>query len=186
MDVTIEPVTPERWEDLVAVFGLRGDPARCWCAYLRQATVDYRDRDGNRDRLRAAVDSGSPPGVLAYSEGSPVGWASVAPREEFAARLARSAALRPVPGDGVWSVLCFVVPRSHRGQGVAHALLRGAVLHARSHGAKAVEGVPRDDRGGKRWANPVAYTGTASMFERAGFTEIDRRRDGRVVYRRDL
>jgi hypothetical protein len=29
----------------------------------------------------------------------------------------------------------------------------------------------------------VAYTGTASMFLRAGFTEVDRRRDERVVYR---
>jgi hypothetical protein len=29
----------------------------------------------------------------------------------------------------------------------------------------------------------VAYTGTASMFAAAGFTEIERRRDDRVVYR---
>jgi GNAT superfamily N-acetyltransferase len=185
-DLTIQPATPDRWDDLVAVFGLRGDPARCWCAYLRQAKVDYRDRDGNRERLHRAVESGSPPGLLAYSAGEPVGWVSVAPREEFAERLARSPSLRPVPGEGVWSVLCFVVPRPYRGRGVAHALLAGAVAHARSRGAAAVEGVPRDDTGGARWPNPVAYTGTASMFARAGFTEIDRRRDDRVVYRLDL
>jgi hypothetical protein len=66
---------------------------------------------------------------------------------------------------------------------VAHALLAGAVEQARARGAGAIEGVPRDDTGGKRWANPVAYTGTASMFAAAGFTEIERRRDDRVVYR---
>jgi GNAT superfamily N-acetyltransferase len=185
-DLTIEPATPDRWDDVVAVFGLRGDPAQCWCAFLRQAEVDYRDRDGNRERLHRAVESGSPPGLLAYSAGEPVGWVSAAPREQFAERLARSPTLRPVPGEGVWSVLCFVVPRPHRGRGVAHALLAGAVAHARSRGAAAIEGVPRDDTGGRRWPNPTAYTGTASMFARAGFTAIDRRRNDRVVYRLDL
>jgi hypothetical protein len=57
------------------------------------------------------------------------------------------------------------------------------VDQARAAGAAAIEGVPRDDTTGKRWPNPVAYTGTASMFLRAGFTEVDRRRDDRVVYR---
>jgi GNAT superfamily N-acetyltransferase len=185
MDVTIEPATPERWKDLVAVFGLRGDPARCWCAFLREPTVDYRDRDGNRDRLHAAVDSGSPPGILAYAEGAPVGWASVAPREEFAARLTRSTVLTSVPGEGVWSVLCFVVLRPHRGQGVMNALLDGAVAQARAAGAGAIEGVPRDDLDGRRWPAPMAYTGMASMFVRAGFTEVARRKD-RPVYRLSL
>jgi len=66
---------------------------------------------------------------------------------------------------------------------VAHALLAGAVDSARSGGAAAIEGVPRDDTTGKRWPNPVAYTGTASMFAAAGFVPVERRRDDRVVYR---
>jgi predicted GNAT family acetyltransferase len=187
VDVTIEPSTPDRWEDVVSVFGIRGDPSRCWCAYLRHSGVSYQApaRAGNKAELRAVVESGQVPGLLAYSGDGPVGWVSAAPRSMFAERLARSAALRPVPFDGgeVWSVLCFVVPRPFRGQGVANALLAGAVEHARSAGAAAIEGVPRDDTTGKRWPDPVAYTGTASMFTRAGFTEIDRRRADRVVYR---
>jgi GNAT superfamily N-acetyltransferase len=185
VDVTIEPATAERWDDVVAVFGTRGDPSRCWCAYLRQAQVSYQDRAGNKDSLHQVVASGLVPGLLAYSGGVPVGWVSAAPRSQFAERLARSPALKPVPGEDVWSVLCFVVPRPYRKQGVAGALLAGAVSYARSRGARAIEGVPRDDTGGKRWPDPVAYTGTASMFARAGFTEIARRRD-RPVYRLTL
>jgi GNAT superfamily N-acetyltransferase len=199
VDLTIEPATPERWADVLSVFGTRGDPSRCWCVYLRHASVSYQApaRDGNRAELRSLVEAGRVPGLLAYSGGGPVGWVSAAPRSMFAERLERSPALKPVPfaggsggsggsGGEVWSVLCFVVPRPHRHQGVAHALLAGSVAYARSRGAGAIEGVPRDDTGGRRWADPVAYTGTASMFAAAGFTEIDRRRDDRVVYRLEL
>jgi GNAT superfamily N-acetyltransferase len=187
VDLTIEPATPDRWDDVQSVFGSRGEPSRCWCVYLRQAEVSYAvsHRDANRATLHRSITSGPVAGLLAYSADGPVGWVSAGPRSQFAARLERSPALRPVPYDGgeVWSVLCFVVPRPHRGQGVMTALLDGAVAHARAAGAAAVEGVPRDDRAGKRWPAPMAYTGMASMFERAGFAEIDRRRDDRVVYR---
>ena len=30
-EVTIVPANEASWEDLQAVFGTRGDPARCWC-----------------------------------------------------------------------------------------------------------------------------------------------------------
>jgi GNAT superfamily N-acetyltransferase len=184
VDVTIEPATADRWDDVAAVFGTRGDPSRCWCTFLFADRVDYSDRDANQAHLRGVVAGAPSPGLLAYSGGTPVGWVAAAPRSLFSPRLARSPAMRPLPYEGtVWSVLCFVVPPRHRRKGVAHALLAGAVDRARSSGAAAVEGVPRDDRTGKRWPNPMAYTGTASMFAAAGFTEIERRRDDRVVYR---
>jgi GNAT superfamily N-acetyltransferase len=181
MELTVEPATPQRWDDLVTVFGERGDPARCWCAYLRQPSVDYRARDANRDALRSAVLAGPPPGVLAYSAGEPVGWASVAPRSDLP-RLGRSRVLAPEPGDGVWAVLCFVVPVRHRRQGVAAALLDGAVAYARAGGAAALDGHPLDDTKGARFPGAAAFTGLASMFVKAGFTEIARRGD-RPVFR---
>jgi GNAT superfamily N-acetyltransferase len=186
VQLTIEPGSPQRWADVQAVFGTRGEPSRCWCVYLRQAPVSYKVecREANRATLERAVGSGTPAGLLAYREGTPVGWVSAGPREQFAGRLERSPALTPAPFDGaIWSVLCFVVPRAYRRQGVMHALLAGAVEHARAAGAAAIEGVPRDDRGGKRWPAPMAYTGMASMFERAGFSFVEERRDERVLYR---
>ena len=187
MELTIEPATPRRWDDVAAVFGTRGEPSRCWCVYLRRGAVSYAvsARDANRATLRDAVSSGTPAGFLAYSGDQPVGFVSAGPRSQFAARLERSPVLAAVPYDGpggVWSVLCFVVPRPFRGQGVTNALLDGAVAHARAAGAGAVEGVPRDDLEGRRWPAPMAYPGMASMFVRAGFTEVSRRRD-RPVYR---
>jgi GNAT superfamily N-acetyltransferase len=148
VDVTVEPATPDRWDDVAAVFGARGDPSRCWCSYLLRSPYDMTAREENRSALRGLVDSGAEPGVLAYAAGVPVGWASVGPRERYLDRLTGSPVLRPVPGEAVWSVLCFVVPRPHRGQGVASALLAGAVEFARERGADAVEGCRGTTRAG--------------------------------------
>ena len=186
VELRIEPVTARRWADLVAVFGERGEASRCWCTYFRMPRPDWErtapaDR---RERLQEVVASGRQPGLVAYSGGEPVGWVSVAPREEFLPHLERTRVLRPAPGDGVWSVLCFVVKPGHRREGVATALLAAAVDFARSQRARAVEGHPIDDSLREVHAME-AYVGVASMFARAGFTEIDRR-GKRPVYRLDL
>ena len=58
----------------------------------------------------------------------------------------------------------------HRGGGISHALLAGAVEFARDHGAPAIEGYPLDNRG-KKIDLTMAYAGTQALFERAGFTK---------------
>ena len=49
----------------------------------------------NRADLKALVDSGTPPGLIAYEGRVPVGWVTLGPREEFA-RLERSPVMKPV------------------------------------------------------------------------------------------
>jgi hypothetical protein len=80
----------------------------------------------NRAGLKALVDAGNPPGLIGYRGKVPVGWVSVGPREEYA-KLKRSPVMKAVDEQPVWSVICFVVPAEYRGQGVAQALLKGAV-----------------------------------------------------------
>ena len=103
-------LTPERWTDFEELFGERGAAGGCWCMWWRltQREFDAQKGEGNRRAMKAIVDSGRVPGVLAYHEGQPVGWCSVAPREEFP-RLGRSRILKPVDDEPVWSVVCFFI-----------------------------------------------------------------------------
>ena len=120
--------------------------------------------------VRALTRRAVAPGVLAYDgdDGDiPVGWAAVAPRAELP--FARSRKIPHVDDLPVWSVWCFRVRAGHRGRGVAHALLDGAVAFAREHGAPAVEGYPVDNRGEKVDLT-MAYVGTRALFEAGGFT----------------
>jgi GNAT superfamily N-acetyltransferase len=70
----------------------------------------------------------------------------------------------------VWAVWCIRVRSGHRGKGISHALLAGAVDYARAQGAPAVEGYPVDNQGQKVDLT-MAYVGTRGLFEKAGFTK---------------
>ena len=90
----------------------------------------------------------------------------------------------------VWSVWCIRVRPGHRGKGISHALLDGAVAYARSRGAPAIEGYPVDNEG-RRVDVTMAYVGTRKLFADAGFTkaaDTDSVSGGfsRVVMRLDL
>lgn len=134
----------------------------------------------NRVQLKARVDAGHPPGLIGYRGGVPVGWVSIAPREEYAV-LKRSPVMKPVDGQPVWSVVCFVVPSGYRGQGVARALLQGALAYARRQGAKLVEAYPVDKPA--RSKDDFMWAGAKSMYDKAGFREVARRKPYRPVVR---
>jgi len=187
MKLTIRPLTPARWRDLEAVFGARGcSVARsCWCmAYRRTGSwsppAGVRRGAANRAELKALVAAGRPPGLIGYRGRIPIGWVSLAPREEFL-KLRRSPVMKPVDDKPVWSIICFVVPSEHRGRGVARALLRGAIAYARSHGATLVEAYPVDKPG--RSSDVAVWVGAKSMYDRAGFKEVARRKPARPVVR---
>lgn len=186
MKLTVLPVTPDRWSDLEAVFTARGcSVARgCWCmAYRRsgaQKPLSTSRAKANRADLKALVDAGKSPGLIAYHNKVPVGWVSLAPRGEFA-KLRRSPVMRPVDDKPVWSIVCFVVPSAHRGQGVAHGLLHGAIAYARKHGATLIEAYPVDKPA--RSSDDAMWFGAKSMYDRAGFEEVARRKPTRPVVR---
>ena len=105
---------------------------------------------------------------VAENDGEVVGWAAVAPRSELP--FARSTKIPHIDDQLVWSVWCIRVRPGHRGTGISHALLDGAVAYARSKGAPAIEGYPVDNRG-KKVDLTMAYVGTRKLFEDAGFVK---------------
>jgi GNAT superfamily N-acetyltransferase len=192
MKLTMHPLTAERWPDLEAVFNARGcsETRRCWCMFYRHSGRYVAPKPGvsQRETYRAelrrlARKADPPPGLLAYRGSIPVGWVSLGPREDFA-RLQRSPAMKPVDDRPVWSIVCFVVPSQYRGQGIAKALLAGAIAFARRRGARLLEAYPVDKTPLHR-TDPLWF-GVKSMFDAAGFKEVARRRPTRPVVRLPL
>ena len=188
--VDVRPVTADRWSHFEAFFGPRGAYGSCWCTWWRQKSPEFQagcrqGGSGNRELIRRISGEGRVPGLLAYEEARPVGWVSVAPREEFG-RVLRSPNLKPDAADraeNVWSIVCFWIPRQHRRRGIGTALLEGALAYAAEQGATAVEGYPIDTRD-SRVSSAEIFTGTLEMFRSAGFTEVRRRASKRPVVRR--
>src|SRR5712691_851684 len=188
MKLTVRPLTPERWPDLEAVFNAKGcSVARgCWCMFYRrsgsrgQLPKGTTQAQANRAELKTLVDSGEPPGLIGYRGKVPVGWVSIGPREDYA-KLRRSPVMKAVDEQPVWSVICFVVPAEYRGQGVARALLAGAVAYAKKQGATLVEAYPVDKPA--RSNDEYMWFGAKSMYDKAGFKEVARRKPQRPIVR---
>lgn len=173
MGIECRPATD--FDDVCTLVGpKRPDANVCWCLTYRIPSKENRELRGpaRGERVRQLV----------------VGWAAVAPRSETT--FATNRKIPHVDDLGVWSVWCIRVGPGHRKAGLAHHLLQGAVDHARAAGAPAIEGYPVDNRGAK--VDPtMAYVGTRTLFEAAGFTKAADTKsvvDGfpRVLMRLDL
>ena len=186
MDLEVHPLTKERWDDLVELFGRPGGSIvrGCWCMYYwKSGSSGLGPGEANRRALKSLVDGGSVPGLIGYGNGSPVGWISLGPREDDA-KLRRSPEMKPVDDKPVWSIVCFYVDPRARGRGVSSALLNAAMAYARSRGATLLEAYPVDKD--ERSHSDFMWFGAKGMFDRAGFKEVARRKETRPVMRRAL
>ena len=190
MGIEIRPAT--EFDDVATMLGpKRPDANVCWClSYRLTASRENRELVGpaRGEHVRQLVRETPPPGVLAYDGEEVVGWAAVHPRADTS--FARNRKIPSVDDLDVWSVWCIRVRPGHRGTGISHHLLSGAVEFARAYGAPAIEGYPVDNDGAKVDLT-MAYVGTTSLFRRAGFrrvSETDSVLNGfpRVVMRLDL
>ncbi len=171
--MAIEVRAASVFEDVATMVGpKRPDASVCWClSYRLLSSKENTSLRGpaRGERVRELVLEDPPPGVLAYDGDEVVGWAAVAPRAELP--FARSTKIPHVDDLEAWSVWCIRVRPGHRGRGISHALLEGAVEYAVDQGAPAVEGYPVDNQGQKVDLT-MAYVGTRKLFEDAGFRMV--------------
>jgi GNAT superfamily N-acetyltransferase len=184
--IRVEPVRAELWPELREVFGERGDPSGCWCQWFKLSGSGNREtsREVKAERLRESLDQDPSPGVIAWIDGEPVGWAAVEPYSAYPV-LARSPITKRIGDDPAdpWAVTCFVVRLEYRKRGVARALLQGALDYALSRGATAVEGYPVDPEVRPSLSNAERYHGTVSLFDSAGFRVVRRPSATRAIVR---
>jgi len=185
-DVTVHPLTPDRFGDLEALFATGSEPRGCWCLYWRQTAKEWDacDAEGRHDAFRARVEAGPPPGLLAYRDGEAIGWVQVTPRADVP-RFNRARSAKPSPADAdlgtVWAVSCFYLRKDARGQGLMTTLARHACAFAARHGAQAVEAAPIAPHQPLIWGE--GFVGLRSALERAGFAQVEQRTKLRSLMR---
>jgi GNAT superfamily N-acetyltransferase len=183
LDLEFYPLIADRWTDLEKLFGKNGACGGCWCMWWRLKRSDFDKMKGEENRLafKRIVDSGKVPGILAYADGQPIAWCAVAPREAFTA-LRHSRTLKRVDDKPVWAVPCFFTAKSFRGKGIMSKLLKAALDYVQRQGGIIVEAYPIETKKGKI-PDAFAYTGLASTFRKAGFVQVHRPSERRVIMR---
>lgn len=196
--IRIAPANEAPCGDLLAVFGDRGSSAECFCqryklqpreAFSRFPREERRQRLLEQARCGDAA-AGATSGLVAYLDDEPVGWCAVEPRPAYfgLARVYRvpwEGRNEDKADEGVWAVTCVLVRAGFRKRGIAYALARGAVEHARPRGARALEAYPyRTEVGEVTWDE--IHPGNESIYVAAGLREVTRPGKRRVVMRIDF
>jgi len=130
--LTIVPANEASWEDLQAVLGMRGDPARCQCQRYKMQPRESWASVGAEElafRLRTQTDCGHPEaratsGLVAFLDSEPVGWCAVEPRTAYPRLLLKTrvpweSRAEDKTDEGVWAVTCFVTRTGFRRRGIS-------------------------------------------------------------------
>lgn len=189
--ITTEVATTARWDDVQHALTGGGDGASCQCIWPVLSNKDWNatTKEQRTEMLRSEIESGPPPGVIAYVDGEAAGWIRIGPRTAQArvprTRIIAAASAEPFDDASVWAVTCFVVRREHRGTGLNGELIRAAVEYARDSGARLIEGYPVDTGGDAKRSNDL-FHGTLGTFLAAGFEERAQLKPGRALVALDL
>ncbi len=174
MALTVAPAGEALFDDVQTIFGTRGQAARCQCQAYRMGWYDQKSDNvqGRRELLRDQVSEGH--GVLAYLDGEPVGWCSLAPRRDYTYLRQTTWKGRHEDKDdaSIWAATCFVIRAGFRRQGVSRALVGGTIDVARDAGARSIEAYPMKPAAGKDIPWGELHVGKLSSFLEAGFRVV--------------
>ncbi|MFN2520804.1 MAG: N-acetyltransferase family protein [Candidatus Limnocylindria bacterium] len=152
--------------------------AGCYCMFYETPGDDWdAGATGAAEHRAARIDlvrKGRARGFVAYADGKAVGWLNAGPRDRYA-NLRGFAEVDDGTGK-VGLLMCFVVAPSHRGRGVATALLDAACEAFRAEGLQYAEGYPPIVPPQKQpfempWP-AHNYHGPLAMYEKAGFERV--------------
>ena len=181
--ISFKELTKGTWQDFETLFGEKGACGGCWCMYWRLRNKEFENQkgEGNKRAMKNLANKNEQIGIIMYLNNEPIGWCSVAPREDFI-RLANSKILKPIDEKLVWSITCFFIDQNFRRQGYSVKMLKGVIGYCKKRKVRILEGYPVEPKKNKM-PPAFAWTGIAAAFSQAGFKEVARRSETRPVMR---
>ncbi|HEY7945330.1 MAG: GNAT family N-acetyltransferase [Burkholderiales bacterium] len=183
-DLVVKPLAPALAGDFLRFFDHERGPAfadnpewaKCYCHYYEvPVAIDWPSLSAaqNRIAIQARIEVGEMEGFLAYDGDEPVGWLNAQPRHKLPHCFDRMCiAPTPLPCAAYQAavIVCFVIAPARRRQGVARALLAGALSSLAARGFILVDAFPF--KSGDSESAADHYHGALPMFTAAGFAPL--------------
>lgn len=193
VEITVRELKPELLSDYLNFFDKAftdfPDWAGCYCGFYETEEKDWdpSEKAGleHRKSRSEQISAGRAGGLLAYTDGKPVGWCNAQPRARFANMRSYTVAVTN-PQESVGSIMCFLVSPDYRGKGVGTALLHEACDLFRRNGLRVAEAYPWSPSGetGMPWAEKN-YKGSLNMYLKNGF-KIQQQLERFAIVRKQL
>lgn len=152
--------------------------AGCYCqAYLNKPGCSDTAEE-NRERACERIVSGVMQGYLAVDtsreEAPIIGWMAANKNNNFQSL--------PATDETTATIICFVIQDSYQNQGIASALLAYGVGDLKTRGFSKIQAAPMANNSHVDYG----YRGKLSMFEKLGFTAMQKVDDKHVLVVKDL
>jgi GNAT superfamily N-acetyltransferase len=135
--LNVLPATIDRLELMRELFATSSGVNDCWCMWpLRAPMTSEPDRAHNRAEMKALLEGGESPGLLAVSDERAVGWCATGPRSRYPQYPASTESAL------VWAIPCIYVEPTADRITIARTLIETAVAIATAKDAIAVDGPP--------------------------------------------
>lgn len=188
MTSKIMPLTAGLWPQFEDLFGKQGACYGCWCTHFRLPPARRRenDRESNKQFINTRIESGPPPGLLAFDDDQAIGWMQIGPRADVpewnnAGRGSAPLVAEEAADPAVWAISCFFIRSKARGRGLTHLLVAAGIDFARQNGARLLDACPMDQSKDSRSIG--LFVGSTRVFEKAGFERVIERKPGRPLMR---
>ena len=179
-NLTIHPLTPDRWRDLEALFQTNAVTRDCWCMWFRTTNAEFNAgrKEPNRRAFKRIVDRAEvPPGLLAYLDGEPAGWCALAPRDDYP-RIQRARAMKPIDDKPAWAITCFFVRRTARTSSRATRSIRRSAASPRTppttgrSRSSSTPASPRSPAATSAAPSSASACGEGARFQVPGFRDL--------------
>ncbi|MFI5892927.1 GNAT family N-acetyltransferase [Actinoplanes sp. NPDC051513] len=170
-DYEIKALTSDTWDAYARLMERHnGVFGGCWCTYFHTLHEEKTfDADDNRSLKQRLVEEDRSHAALVFDGDQAVAWCQFGSPEELPNiyhRKQYDAELDRLPD---YRITCMFVDKKYRRKGLSAVVLAGALDLISQAGGGVVEAYPHDNDGKKM---SVLYSGTRSLFERAGFSYI--------------
>ena len=184
-DYAIRALTPQTWDAFARLVERHnGVFGGCWCTWFHTLPADkVRTYDGNRDLKQRLVVEGRARAALVFDGDEAVAWCQYGTPDELPNIYHRKEYDELLDRLPDFRITCLFVDKKYRRKGLSPVVLAGALELIAEAGGGMVEGYPHDNEGKKM---SVLYTGTRSLFERAGFTYIRPKGTRNCLMRKDV
>ncbi|MFT5750091.1 MAG: GNAT superfamily N-acetyltransferase [Ancylomarina sp.] len=183
--LSFQALNSSNFEDFEYLFKEKGVCEGCWCMQCRLPADEFEANKGNGNRLamKALVESGQIPGIIAYNDTEPVGWCSLGDREDFP-RLPKSHEMKIID-EQTWIISCLYIRKGWRRRGIKRALLKYLIAYCQTKGAHVLESHQCNSNFSK-YPDNFAWTGIEKAYEAVGFVKVDKPSDKRPIMRYHL
>jgi GNAT superfamily N-acetyltransferase len=166
--IKTEGVTKQNWHQLVKLFDGSNECSDCWCMNHRSDPQSCPTGEAAKKALEVEIVSERANGLLAFIDGTPVGWCAVDPA---LSQVGHDYCVRTKQCDPlVWMIHCLYVHPAHRGTGVSKVLIQAAIDLAKSKGATELLAFPIPEESAGKFPKDVAeFSGRFSTFKKFEF-----------------